>query len=193
MDRTLERSHMEYPEQGSPEATDLFEILVRENADMLRTFLRSALRDPGAIDDLFQETFLIAWKNLSRYDRNRPFAPWVRGIAARLVMADRRRQARMHILDTPELEHLERCYNDLSTAPGDTWNDKLDLLRRCLDRLRPPLRRVLDLRYHGDLGCKSIAEKMGDSTEAVKKRLQRARSYLALCLQSHPVEGDSHA
>jgi len=54
--------------------------------------------------------------------------------------------------------------------------------------LKPPLRRILDLRYQGGLGCRAIAEKTGDSVEAVKKRLQRARSQVAVCLG--PADGD---
>ena len=34
-------------------AEDLFEILVRENADMLTAYIRSAVRDRAVADDLF--------------------------------------------------------------------------------------------------------------------------------------------
>lgn len=178
-------------DRDPPDARDLFEILVRENSGMLASFLRCALRDPTTSDDLFQETFLIAWKNLSRYDRSRPFAPWIRGIATRLILAERRRRNRFQFLDENDLGKLDGFFEEFNASPGDTWSDKLDALRQCLDRLRPPLRRVLDLRYQGNLGCQSIAETVGDSFEAVKKRLQRARSALALCLESNRPKGET--
>jgi len=176
------------PAENEPEAQDLFEILVRENADMLVSFLRSTVRDPATVEDLFQETFLVAWKNLSRFDRDRPFGPWLRGIAARLVMAERRRGARVRVLEESEMELLDAYFEAFAASRGDTWSEKLDALRRCLERLKPPLREALDLRYQAGLGCSTIAERVGDSLEAVKKRLQRARSYLALCLGVAPPE-----
>lgn len=175
--------------EQAPDARDLFEILVRENADMLTSYLRSVVANAAAVDDLFQETFLVAWKNLSRYDRGRPFAPWIRGIASRLVLAERRRSYRVRVTTTAEIEHLGEFFAAFDERPGDTWRDKLDALRRCLDRLKPPLRQVLELRYQGELGCRAIAAKTGDSLEAVKKRLQRARSQLAVCLGPGAEDG----
>ncbi len=54
-----------------------FEILVRENTRMLTVFLRSRLDDEAAVDDLFQETMLVAWKRLDVCDLSRPFGPWL--------------------------------------------------------------------------------------------------------------------
>ena len=54
---------------------------------MLTVFLRSRVNDEAAVDDLFQETMLVAWKRLDDCDLSRPFGPWLRGIAHRLVMA----------------------------------------------------------------------------------------------------------
>ena len=50
----------------------IFEILVRENADMLMTYLHSAVKNGTVAEDLFQETMLTAWKKLSDYDHSRP-------------------------------------------------------------------------------------------------------------------------
>ena len=64
-----------------------FEILVRENSRMLLVYLRSLVRDEAAIDDLFQETMMVAWRRLDQCDLGRPFGPWVRGITSRIVLA----------------------------------------------------------------------------------------------------------
>ena len=48
---------------------------------MLTVFLRSRVNDEAAVDDLFQETMLVAWKRLDECDLSRPFGPWLRGIA----------------------------------------------------------------------------------------------------------------
>ena len=46
-----------------------------------RPICRAGLDDPSAVDDLFQETMLIAWQKITAYDRLRPFGAWLRGIA----------------------------------------------------------------------------------------------------------------
>ena len=83
----------------------VFEILVRENAEMLLAFLRSAVRDTHAVDDLFQESMLTAWRRLSEFDRTRSFGPWLRGIAAKLTLAYYRNHAQQAApLDQATLE-----------------------------------------------------------------------------------------
>ena len=162
---------------------ELFEILVREHADMLTVYLRCAVRDPAAVDDLFQETMLTAWKTLDRFDRTRPFGPWLRGIAAKLVLAHHRKAARQFaICDADFLAHLESRHAALSRATGDTLDEKLDVLRQCLSRLPERYRLPVELRYHVGLQGDALADRLEISVEALKKRLQRGRARLLECL-----------
>ena len=59
----------------------VFEVLMRENADMLLAFLRASVRDKHAAEDIFQETMIVAWRRMDSFDRERSFAKWLRGIA----------------------------------------------------------------------------------------------------------------
>ena len=68
-------------------ARTAFEILARENSRMLMVYLRSLVRDEAAVDDLFQETMVIAWRRIDDFDRSRSFGKWIRGIAGKLVLA----------------------------------------------------------------------------------------------------------
>ncbi|MFQ5506730.1 MAG: RNA polymerase sigma factor [Planctomycetota bacterium] len=166
-----------------PTATELFEILVREHEARLRGFIASLVRDPGTIEDLVQESFLVAWRNLSRYDRNLPFGPWVRGIARRLCLAYYRRPERLDFIDEETVSQLSRLHDSLERMPGSTLDDQLASLRVCLERLPSHQQRVLHLHYEENLGCSEIAETIGRSREAVKKVLQRSRAWLARCIQ----------
>lgn len=165
---------------------DLFEILVREHIDMVRAFLLASVRDPAAAEDLVQETFLVAWKNLARYDRNLPFGPWVRGIAAKLVLNHRRKlgRAKVWYCDEETLRALDARFEEVSRLPGDTLDEKLDALRACLRGLSEAQRRSLELHYRHGLHCKEIAERLGVGLEAVKKHLQRGRAALANCMRT---------
>jgi RNA polymerase sigma-70 factor len=163
---------------------ELFEILVRENADMLLAYIRSAVRDASTADDVFQETMLTAWRRLPDYDKSRPFGPWLRGIAARVMMAHRRQRARAFALcDEELLEHLDARCEALQRQPGDTWDDKLDGLRDCIEQLPDLYREVIQLRYAEELSPDALTERLHISGETLKKRLQRGRARLLECLQ----------
>lgn len=166
----------------------LFEILVRENTDSLAAFLRAAVDDPGAADDLFQETLLVAWRRIGEYDRRRPFGAWLRGIARHLLLAHYRSAARRLTLpDERVIEHLDRRMAELDRLPGDTFDAKVDALRDCVERLAPLYREPVDLHYRQDRTAEWIAQRLATTKDAVQKRLQRARLLLADCLRRKGV------
>ena len=135
-------------------------------------------------EDLVQETFMTAWKILDRYDRQLPFGPWVRGIAAKLVLNHRRKlgRSRVHYCDDALLGRIDEGVGAISKLTGDTFDEKVEALRGCLSRLSDPQRDAIKLHYENGLHCKEIAARLGIGFEAVKKHLQRGRSQLYKCL-----------
>jgi RNA polymerase sigma-70 factor (ECF subfamily) len=162
----------------------VFEILVREHADMLIAFLRSIVLQSDAVEDLFQESMLVAWRRLGDYDRSMPFGPWLRGIAVRLVLQHRRKTARGSLSRDPEvLQVLEEQYRRFELQPADSFRDRVERLARCMDRLPPLLRDAVDLVYGRGLTLRGLAASLAATEEAAKKRIQRARQLLAECVQ----------
>jgi len=184
-------------ESPSMDPHDLFEILVREHAAMLRAFLLASVRDPATVEDIFQETFLVAWRNLDRYDRRLPFGPWVRGIAGKLILNWRRRLGRAKVMycEAADLQLLDRSFEQFQTLPGDTFDEKLGVLRDCLKILSSAQREAIRLHYEHGLHCREIAARLEIGFEAVKKHLQRGRAALFRCMQGSlpflaPAAGD---
>lgn len=169
--------------QSDPSAHQVFEILVYEHADMLTAFLRSIVAKPEIVDDLFQETMIVAWRRLNDYDRSQPMGPWLRGIAKRLVL-QHQRQAAHDLLncDPAVLEALENRMFIFEQIPADSFRDKLRGLRKCLDKLPELARDVITLGYGRGMLLRDIASALNASEEAIKKRMQRARVLLMKCL-----------
>ncbi|MFM7183767.1 MAG: sigma-70 family RNA polymerase sigma factor [Planctomycetota bacterium] len=162
---------------------DVFEILFREHATMLSVYLRAAVRDPAAEDEIFQQSMITAWKTLDRFDRSRPFGPWLRGIAAHHVMAWRRTRRRDHAaLEAEMLDRLASVAAAIEARPGDVLDDRLTALSACIEQLPAEGREAIWLRYSHDLDGEAMANRLAISVEAVKKRVQRARAKLADCL-----------
>ncbi|MEM7228469.1 MAG: sigma-70 family RNA polymerase sigma factor [Planctomycetota bacterium] len=162
---------------------DIFEILVREHADMLVAYLRSLVSDTASVDDLFQETMLTAWRRLDDYDRSRPFGPWLRGIARNLSLAHFRQRSTLPAWCTISvLESIEASFDALQRSPGDSFRDRVDSLLTCIQRLSERLRVVIEMIYGRQLALAHIAEALGENEEAIKKRAQRARHLLHDCM-----------
>lgn len=175
-------------------ARNLFEILVRENSRMLMVYLRSLVRDEAAVDDLYQEAMVVAWRRLDKCDLDRPFGPWLRGIASKLVLAHYRKQKTDPIvLQEAILNVVDRHFENINLLAGDTWDDKVAALRECIDALPKRQRSVIGGRYFDGLSAAEVAERFELSLEACKKRLQRGRTMLADCLKTKGVLSASEA
>lgn len=174
------------PEEPTPqiEPLALFEILARENGDSLTAFLRASVDDQIAVDDLFQEAMLVAWRRIGEYDRARPFGAWLRGIAKRLVLAHYRTAGRTVPLASEQIvEFLDRRMSQIDRQPGDAFEDRIVALLDCIERLASSYREPIDLHYRQCKTAEWIARHLATSREAVQKRLQRARLQLAECLE----------
>ena len=164
-------------------AKQLFEDLARENADMLIAYIRSCAQNDALADDVFQEAMLTAWRRLGDYDTDRPFGPWLRGIAARVLLAHRREAARsLSFCDEQTLDYLSQRFETLHRQPGDTFDEKLDALRHCVDELPERYRDLIELRYEENIQVAGLVQRLGLATETVKKRLQRAKARLLDCI-----------
>lgn len=167
------------------EARELFEILMREHSQTLLAYIRSAVRDPGLVDDIWQETMIVAWRRLDDFDRSRPFGPWLRGIAARTVMAKLRRNRQLvQVEDLGELDYLSSRFEQVHSLAGDTLDEKLSALRDCVSRLSEDERRCIEGRYQDNLMPAQLSEQLSLQLETVKKRLQRAKQRLQTCIES---------
>lgn len=124
--------------------------------------------DAQAAEDIAQESFLAAVRALDRFDRRRPFGPWLHRIAVnRAIDWTRARQLRSEVELGDSLPASERA-----ARPGD------DVLA-ALARLAPEQRAVIVMRYLLELTPGEIAEALGLPRGTVNSRLRRGLDTLA--------------
>lgn len=175
---------------SSIKASDLFEVLLQENSESLLAFIRASVRDPGLVDDVFQETAIAAWKSIDKFDRTKPFGAWLRGIAGNLILAARRKNARQVVpVDLEMLDVMNQELQNWQRMPGDTLDEKLDALRGCVAKLASPYDAVIRMRYQEQAEMEEMAGQLDTNIETVKKRLQRARAQLLDCVQRKLANG----
>src|SRR5262249_53087198 len=142
---------------GDPRA---FDALVCRHQEALQRFLRARLAPDLDADDVAQETFVAAWRELGDFHRRCRFKTWLFGIALNLCASAARRERRMRLkrVGMDELENGER--GRISLPDGFEWGAVVERveLRRQLAELPDPGRQVLELYYFAELNLREISE-----------------------------------
>jgi RNA polymerase sigma-70 factor (ECF subfamily) len=150
-----------------------FEALVRRRREGLVRFLASFSGNTSDAEDLAQETFLRAFRSLSRYDPRKPFLTWLFVIARRLAINFKRNRSRRG--ESPLFEGETELPGNECATPSDSdslWSSASKLLS-------PDAFRALRLHYGENMPVKEIAEVLGKTTTGTKVLLFRARRSLA--------------
>src|SRR3954454_17478727 len=129
------------------------------------------VRDEHAAEDIAQEGFVAAIRSLERFDRSRPFGPWLRTIVARRAIdAARARALRREVDGSAVLDHVAAAAD--RGAPAD------DLLA-AIAALPDEQRIVVVLRHLLELTPAEIAGVVGVPRGTVNSRLRRGLDALS--------------
>src|SRR5687768_17196577 len=167
-------------QQGSDEA---FTRLVEEHQTHVYNLCYRMLGEPEAAEDAAQESFLRAYQNIHRYDRNRPFATWLLSMAAHYCI-DRLRRRKLSVFSIDQENDDGTTFEiaDVSSPDPEAESVKLeerDHLHVLLKNLDETDRAAVILRYWYDFSEIEIAESLRLTVSAVKSRLHRSRRALA--------------
>ena len=169
-------------------AEGLFDILVRQHAEMLNAFIHSFAFEKSTVDDVFQETIITAWKRIDEFDRSRPFGPWLRGIARNHILSSARknRRYRTHLTELMQ-QRIALQFDNVDQAAGDSFSQRISELHDCIARLKEDAHEAIDLVYVRGLDAAAAAKALGTTDETFRKRLYRARLALAECLRTKSI------
>lgn len=136
-------------------------------------------RDPAASEDIAQEAFLSAWQNLRRLQNPSSFLPWLRQITRNLAY-DHLRRHRNRAIDGEAAEIAISHAADPSLLPEERLLDaeRERMAAELISELPEDSREVLLLYYREGQNSRQVAELLGLSDAAVRKRLSRARQSL---------------
>ncbi len=162
-----------------------FEILMHENSAMLLTYIRSVAGSKHAVEDIFQETMITAWKKLGEFDRDKVFGAWLRGIAKNHALNYYRKSKRDMLMCNSEiLDYVDDQVHHIDSLNGDTWDEKTEALHRCIEELPSIYQQVIRLRYLEEMKTSQVNNEIDISKENLKKRLQRAKQKLLDCMKA---------
>jgi len=147
---------------------DAFEQLIRRMERRVYGFAFQHLRDAEEAHDLAQEIFVKLYRNLGRYDPDRPFEPWFWKLAANTTINYRRRRVPLPI-ESPGDALVAADAQAATHDPG---------LVQALTQLDDAYRVPVLLHYYSDLSLEQVAVALNLTVPAIKSRLHRARAQL---------------
>jgi RNA polymerase sigma-70 factor (ECF subfamily) len=167
-----ERAWIRGAQSGS--ASDL-EALFREHWPRAHRAAFLVVHDGAAAEDIAQEAFLAAVRSLDRFDRRRPFGPWLHRIVVNRAIDWARARALRR-----ETEQAEKG-EEFDT--GDLGNPFSQGVAAGLATLNPEHRAVIVLRYLLEYTPGEIAQLLDMPRGTVNSRLRRGLDRLEELLE----------
>ena len=160
-----------------------FETLYRAYYPRLARFLRGMLRQASLVDEVLDDTMLVAWRKAHTWDASSQLSTWLFAIAYRQALkALRRSDLAMAATEDPPIP---------AEAEPDGELQHLQLrehLGAALGALSMEHRAVMELTYYQGHSCREIAEIMACPVATVKTRMFYARRHMKALLGDEGVQ-----
>ena len=169
---------------NSIETGDLREQLARlwmQAEPAVNAYVFAAVQGFQDAEDVVQQVALAAARRFDEYDGARPFTAWVLWLAKSKIIDFYRKQGRQRIVFSETL--LDQTAARL-VARQAAVHVGAAALEKCLDKLPPKSRRLLDLRYIEDASMEAIAQAIASTAGSVRVMLFRIRNLLADCVKA---------
>lgn len=164
-----------------------FGELVRRHQSSVRATLRRLTNGNDALaDDLAQEAFVLAWRNLASFRDEARFSTWLYRIATNCWLANARKRKEELLGDRDGAIEDEQVGEDVAASHGD--HSRASTLRidmeRALGVLSEAERAAIVQCYHNDLTHEEAAYVLGCPVGTVKTHVLRAKQKLKVALSA---------
>lgn len=158
------------------------ELFLNEHLDDVFQFVHYRVgRDHARVEDVVQETILIALRDIELFDGRSSLAAWLRGIARNTISTQRKKRAPLSLeaaIESADPE-IDAILADVSREPLPErvfeMQETKDLVGATLSSLPPAYKRALIEKYVDGLSTAEIAGRAGKSAKATESTLTRAR------------------
>jgi RNA polymerase sigma-70 factor (ECF subfamily) len=153
----------------------LEQLFARHSARIYRFVLRIT-GNAALSEDIVSEVFLEVWRRPGRFEGKSQVSTWMFAIARNKALQALRSRGQK-----PSDEDGAADVVDGADDPEAVLHEKSRsiVLRKCLSRLSPIQREIVDLVYYHEKSVAEVAQIVGIPTGTVKTRMFRARSRIA--------------
>lgn len=153
---------------------DRFEVLVNRYGDYVFGYIFKQVKDRNRAEEIVQNTFIKAFRNLGSFDKHKPFLPWIMKIARNDLMDHYRRDTKKN---TVELDENLQGIIDVSNDPTRILEEKESFreIDNVVNSMKDKYRTLIILKYFQGLSYEEISKELSISVSKVKWRLYEAR------------------
>ena len=173
MGQTIAMTDGELLEASRRGERDAFGALVERYQHVVCAITYSRTRDQALSEDVAQDTFIAAWRQLDQLREPGRLKSWLVGIARNLARKARRRSDRETPIEEPIVEAGGSPFDAVSDAQAER------VVGEALSRVPETYRDVLVLYYREQRSVREVAAALGISEAATLQRLARGRQHLA--------------
>src|ERR1700720_4602135 len=170
--------------------TRAFELLVERHERKIFSMAQRITRNREDAEDVVQQSFQKAFMHLKKFEGKSLFSTWLTRIAINEALMLLRRKRGSHEVPIEESTAKTESALPLDSAPNpeDSCLDREreQILLAALNKLRPGIRKAIELRDLGELSTGETALVMGLSVSAVKGRVFHGRRKLRETLRQSP-------
>ena len=160
---------------------EYLEYLIHQYQNLIYTICLKSTGNPFDAEDLTQDVFLSAYKNLSRFDGTYEKA-WLSKIAARKCLDFLKAAGRRTFpAEDDYFIRLEDQHSSPEEAYLLTASD--EHVRYLCSKLQSPYREVAEAHFCQELSAAEIARKTGKNPKTVQTQLYRAKAMLKKMLE----------
>lgn len=143
-------------------------------------YIMSLCHDHARAQDILQETNVTLWRKAEDFEEGTNFTAWACRTAYFHVLNHRRKASREQLVfDEDVLDYLAERQEERAGSS----QDRIGLLRRCLEKLPEDQRNLVQRRYEPGASVQEIAEEDGKSEGAISQALYRIRAALQQCVE----------
>jgi RNA polymerase sigma-70 factor (ECF subfamily) len=162
--------------------TGALRCLMQRHGTSVYRYCREALRDAALAEDVQQQVFIAAFRDLPKFSRRSTLRTWLFAIARHRVLdaAKSRRRARSHV-DGEDASDVA----DPAPSPGECLDDVRlhEALVGCLEKLRPHVITALLLRFQQGFTFEDMANMCDEKPGTLQAQVTRALPVLRACIE----------
>lgn len=164
--------------QGDEKA---FSTLVNRYLSLVYNYLYRMTQNHEVSEEMAQEAFVKAYRNLKSFDRNRSFKPWILRIASNAAISQMRKQSRVVSLNAMQ---EDGAWDESQHQQAEDIVVQLERklsseeVMKALENLDEKYRQAILLRYQQELSYEEIAEALGIPLNTVRTWIKRGMDKL---------------
>jgi len=160
----------------------------------IRMYLAKHVQCSADVDDIAQDVFVVAFRQLERFRGDSKFSTWLTGIAhnkalefLRAKINERNKQSNLHQVSIAkhQISSLKIQQHDF-----DFLEDQLSALELCLEQLPARSRTLIERHYFDQQSTVSIASEANEASGTVRMKLLRIRRILQKCISNRFQSND---